>query len=366
MLASLFILLVGFVLLIAGGELLVRGAVRLAERAGMSQLLIGLTIVGLGTSAPELVASLEAAFSGAPGIAWGNVVGSNLANSLLILGTASLIMPMAVARGPLWRDGGLALCVTAALYYCAYAGYVGTAMGVSFLALLVVYLVYAYISESKSQKRKVAPPEPDAPEPDAPEPDVLEEIIDQASQVAAEKIENVLGLGETGVGHKAGALEASDTHLHDKQHWARSAAILLVGIVLIVLGGRWLVSSAVELADYFGMSQAVIGLTVIAIGTSLPELVTSVIAARRKASAVALGNILGSNLFNLLLIGGATAVVAPVAMPAELLAFGLPALMVAAVILLLFAATKRAVGRYEGGMLLLLYIGQMLYNLVAL
>lgn len=355
MLTSILLLLVGFVLLIVGGELLVRGAVRLAERAGMSQLLIGLTIVGFGTSAPELVASLEAAFRGSPGIAWGNIVGSNLANSLLILGTASLIMPMAVARGPLWRDGGLALVITALLYYCAYAGFVGIPMGVSFLAILIAYLIYAYISEGRAHKRETA----GAVFSDDP----IEKALDNVAEIVSEKAQHMLGTGETAVGDKAAALETSDTHLHDDQHWARSLAVLITGIAIIVLGGRWLVSSAVEIAGAIGMSETVIGLTVIAIGTSLPELVTSIIAARKGASAVALGNILGSNLFNLLLIGGMTAIVAPVAIPDELISFGLPALLISSLLLLIFAATKHAISRTEGAILLILYAAQMVYSL---
>lgn len=378
MVNSILFLIVGFILLIVGGELLVRGAVRLAERAGMSQLLIGLTIVGFGTSAPELVASLEAAFRGSPGIAWGNVVGSNLANSLLILGVASLIMPMAVARGPLWRDGGLALVITALLYYCAYAGYVGIPMGVSFLAILIAYLIYAYISEGKAQRREIAAGNDmgagndigDGKDPiekalgKAAE-GVSEVISDIVPEKAGQKIDFVLGTGETGVGDKAGALEASDTHLHDEQHWLRSLAILVAGIVLIILGGQWLVSSAVEIAGAIGMSETVIGLTVIAIGTSLPELVTSVIAARKGASAVALGNVLGSNLFNLLLIGGLTATLAPMAIPMELIEFGLPTLLLSSILLIIFAATKHAISRTEGVVLLLLYAAQMIYSLAS-
>ena len=346
MIESIIFLFIGFVLLIFGGELLVRGAVRLAERAGMSQMLIGLTIVGFGTSAPELVASLEAAFAGSPGIAWGNVVGSNLANSLLILGAASLIMPMAVARGPLWRDGGLALVITGILYYCASAGLVGIPMGIAFLVILIAYLIYAYISETRILHEGNAP---------------SASVADEHDAVLA-----VLSEGDTAAGSKAAALEVTDIHLHDQQHWARSAAVLAAGIVLIILGGRWLVSSAVDIAQVIGMSEAVIGLTVISIGTSLPELVTAIIAARKGASAVALGNILGSNLFNLLLIGGATATLAPAAIPSELLSFGLPALLLSSILMLIFAATKHAISRTEGAILLFLFIAQILYNLFAL
>lgn len=347
MLLSIIFLLIGFVLLIIGGELLVRGAVRLAERAGMSQMLIGLTIVGFGTSAPELVASLEAALAGSPGIAWGNVVGSNLANSLLILGTASLIMPMAVARGPLWRDGGLALVITVALYYCASAGLVAIPMGVAFLVILIGYLIYAYISETRIMN-------------------ATHMSHDASVTKEHDIVLSVLEEGDTAVGAKAAVLEVTDTHLHDQQHWARSVAILVVGIILIILGGRWLVGSAVDIAAAIGMSEAVIGLTVIAIGTSLPELVTAIIAARKGASAVALGNVLGSNLFNLLLIGGATATLAPAAIPQELLSFGLPALLLSSIILLIFAATKHAISRIEGAVLLFLYCAQILYNLLLL
>lgn len=323
MLTSLLILSLGFVVLIIGGELLVRGAVRVAERAGMSQLLIGLTIVGFGTSAPELVASVEAARAGSPGIAWGNVVGSNLANSLLILGAASLILPMVVPRGPLWRDGGLALGVTVVLWYIATSSGITATIGAAFLVLLVAYLVYAYWAERTQP------------------------------------------VGATAIHEKAESLEVTDTHLHDEQPIWRSVLVLIGGIILIVLGGRWLVEGAVDLARLIGMSEAVIGLTVIAIGTSLPELVTSVIAAYKGASAVALGNVLGSNLFNLLLIGGVTAVIAPGTIPDEIANYGLPLLIVASLILMIFAVTGRRITRWEGGVLLVIYFAQLIYNVVA-
>lgn len=325
MLLSTAMLLVGFVALIVGGELLVRGAVRLAERAGMSQLLIGLTIVGFGTSAPELVASVGAALQGHPDIAWGNVVGSNLANSLLILGVASLIYPMAVARGPLWRDGGLAAVMTFVLWLVASGnvgdGTLGRAMGGAFLALLFSYLVYAYRQE---------------------------------------KLQGPLN---TAVSDKAEALEGSDPDLHLQQPAAQSLLVLLGGIIAIGAGGHMLVTNAVDIAKAIGMSEAVIGVTVIAVGTSLPELVTAVIAARKGASAVALGNVLGSNIFNLLLIGGLTAVAAPSPIAPELLILNLPLLVFVSVLLMIFAATSRRISRVEGSMLLAIYVGLMALNL---
>jgi len=322
-LIPLLLLLAGFVVLIIGGELLVRGAVRVAERAGMSELLIGLTIVGFGTSAPELVASVEAARAGSPGIAWGNIVGSNLANGLLILGAASLILPVVVPRGPLWRDGGLALVATVALWLVASTTGITVAIGSAFLVILLAYLGYAYRAEQTQPT------------------------------------------GASALHEKAESLEVSDTHLHDEQPLWRSILILLFGIVMIVLGGRWLVEGAVDLARLVGMSEAVIGLTIIAIGTSLPELVTSVIAAYKGASAVALGNVLGSNIFNLLLIGGVTAVIAPGTIPGEITNFGLPVLIAASVLLLIFAATGRKITRWEGAILLVIYFALLLFNIVA-
>ncbi len=323
MLIAILTLLAGFVVLIIGGELLVRGAVRVAEKAGMSQLLIGLTIVGFGTSAPELVASVEAARAGSPGIAWGNVVGSNLANSLLILGTASLILPMMVPRGPLGRDGGLAFAATIVLWLVATSSGTTVLFGAAFLVLLVAYLGYAYWAERTQP------------------------------------------VGASALHEKAEALEVTDTHLHDEQPLWRAILVLLGGIVLIVAGGRWLVEGAVDLARLLGMSEAVIGLTVIAIGTSLPELVTSVIAAYKGASAVALGNVLGSNIFNLLLIGGVTAVIAPGTIPVEISGYGLPLLIAASAILLIFAITGRRISRWEGAILLTMYVAQLIYNLIA-
>lgn len=323
MLIPLVTLFLGFVVLIIGGELLVRGAVRIAERLGMSQLLIGLTIVGFGTSAPELVASVEAARAGSPGIAWGNVVGSNLANSLLILGAASVILPMVIPRGPLWRDGGLAFLITVALWFVANNGGITPAIGTGFLAILIGYLGYAYWAE------KTQP------------------------------------IGASAVHEKAEALEQADPKLHLKQPMWRAALVLLAGIVMIVAGGRWLVEGAVDLARLVGMSEAVIGLTVIAIGTSLPELVTSVIAAYKGASAVALGNVLGSNLFNLLLIGGVTAIIAPGSIPIEIATFGLPLLLATSVLLFIFAVTNRSISRWEGVVLLMVYVGQLVYNVIA-
>ncbi len=321
MIFSILILIAGLVVLIVGGELMVRGAVRLAERAGLSQMLIGLTIVAFGTSTPELVASLEAARAGSPGIAWGNIVGSNIANSLLVLGLASIIFPLAVQRGPLWRDGGLALLATILLYGLSLVGGIGAIAGVAAFALLIVYLVYAYVSERRA------------------------------------------GAGQSAAAEKRDALTASDPVLSGKVALGKAILYLIIGLAGIVLGGQWLVEGAIDLATRAGLSETVIGLTVVAIGTSLPEAVTAVIAAMKRASAVALGNVLGSNIFNILLIGGTTAIVAPGSVPLDLLAFSLPLLIAMSVVLLIFAATNHRIGRREGAVLVGAFLLQIGYSL---
>jgi cation:H+ antiporter len=306
----------GLILLIAGGELLVRGAVRIAEHMRLSPLLIGLTIVGLGTSMPELATSVQAALAGAPGIALGNIVGSNMANLLLILGSAALISPMAVSRGTLWRDGGVGLGAAALLLIAGTAFDLGRPVAVVFLLLLGGYLYYAYIEESE-------------------------------------------GRPHTAAWDKALAAEEADAGLvpHDEARGgiAMPALLFALGLGLIVGGGTLLVGGAIALAEAYGISDTVIGLTIVAIGTSLPELVTSVIAALKRQADVALGNVLGSNIYNILFIGGATGLIAPTAVPAQILNFDLWLLIAASAVVMVFAFTGGRLSRREGLVLLAAY-----------
>ena len=257
-------LALGFVLLVAGGEALVRGAVSVARRLGVSPLLIGLTLVGFGTSTPELVTSLQAAFDGLPGIAVGNVVGSNIANILLILGAAALIAPMSIARDGFGRDGAAlagatVLCIGVILY-----GALDRWLGGVLIAALAAYLVLAYVTDRT-----------EAPDPAA----------DAASRPGPLWLALLLAIG---------------------------------GIAVTILGARLAVDAAVALALVWGMSETVVGLTIVAVGTSLPELVTSVMAALRREPAIAFGNVVGSNIYNILGILGVTALVRPIAVPAQI------------------------------------------------
>ncbi len=298
-------LVAGLALLLAGGDLLVRGAVALAARMGLSPLLIGLTIVGFGTSMPELVTSLNAAFAGAPGIALGNVVGSNIANIGLILGLAALIAPIAVARGDFRRDAlwlGLATLAALAL---AQLGHVGRGAGAALLVGMAGYLVWAYLSDRRKPAQAKAP-------------------------------------------------EAAQPH---PQNPALATLLVLGGIAATVLGAHLLVGAAITLARGWQVPEAVIGLTLVAVGTSLPELATSVMAAWRRQGAVAFGNVVGSNIFNLLGILGATALVHPLDVPAGIAAVDVWVMLGATAALIAAAVTGWRITRGEGGVLLVLYAG---------
>ena len=315
-------MLVGLVLLIAGGELLVRGAVRIAEHLRLSPMLIGLTVVGMGTSMPELAASVQASLAGSPGIALGNIVGSNIANLLLILGTASLIAPIAVEKGPLWRDGGVGSGAVLALIAAGFTVGLGRIAGVVFLAAMVAYIFYAYRQERLGQAHGAA--------------------YDKA--VASGEVDPALIPRETPAGSMLVAI-----------------LLFLAGLALIVGGGTLLVGAAIAIAEALGVSDEVIGLTIVAVGTSFPELVTSAVAAFKRQGDIALGNVLGSNIYNIFFIGGVTGVVSPAAIPGTILGFDLWLLFAISVIVMLFAWTGGRLSRREG---LVLVLGYCAYTTV--
>ncbi|SOC03621.1 cation:H+ antiporter [Rhodobacter sp. JA431] len=305
-------LLAGLVLLVVGGELLVRGAVQAAERIGISPLVIGLTLVGFGTSMPELVTSVQAGLAGAPGIAYGNIVGSNIANILLIGGVSALICPIIVARAALRRDAVVMLAVTVAFAGLAFFAPMSRGIGVALVSVLVSYIWFVIAQERAAE--------------------------------------------DGGALHdKSLALASADPTLTPRAGSGRLLVPLLIavaGLGLVVAGGSLLVSGAVALARGFGVSETVIGLTIVAIGTSMPELVTSVIAALKRQGDVAFGNIVGSNIYNLLGIGGTTALIAPSEVPAQIVRFDAPLMVLVSAVLVLFAATGLRINRWEGLMLI--------------
>jgi cation:H+ antiporter len=306
---TLLVLLLGLVLLVAGGELLVRGAVQIAQKFRISPLLIGLTLVGFGTSTPELVTSLQAAFAGSPGIAVGNVVGSNIANILLILGAAALIFPIAIARHTFRRDGVALAIATAMCLGAVLIGQLSVWLGAVFVLSLAGYLVYAF----QSERRATA-----------------------AADAAA--------------GTVADAPKATAGGI------ALDLVLVIGGLALTILGAKLLVSSAIDIARMFHVSETIIGLTIVAIGTSLPELVTSVMAALRKHGDIAFGNIVGSNIYNIFGILGVTAMVKPIAVPAEIAGFDIWVMIAATAVLVLAAMSRWKISRLEGGVMLAAYI----------
>lgn len=312
----------GLVLLIAGGELLVRGAVNVATRLGVSPLVIGLTLVGFGTSTPELVTSVQAALSNAPGIAYGNVVGSSIANVLLIMGLAALLAPIAVVSTALKRDGLFMVFVAVAFAVIAAVLSPGRVVGTTFIALLAVYVWLA----------------------------IRQERVAEHDHHGAVYDKN-LALQDVDPGLTPAKRGGPDLLV--------SLLIAIGGLTLVVLGGKFLVEGAVSLARGFGISETVIGLTIVAVGTSMPELVTSVVASVRRQGDMAFGNIVGSNIYNILGIGGFTALVAPGAVPAEIVSFDNLVMVGVSVLLLVMAWTGLRISRWEGITLLAAYAGYL-------
>ncbi|WP_421859407.1 calcium/sodium antiporter [Oceanicaulis sp.] len=292
--------------LVFGGDMLVRGASDLARRAGLPPLVIGLTLVGFGTSMPELVTSLQAASLGSPGIAIGNVVGSNIANILLILGAAAILAPIAIDKTAFRRDGlVLALSTLLCAVMIAY-GQLTSLFGAVFILALLAYLVFTVWSGLR------------------------------APQTA----------GDVSVSAPLDPVRIPV--------W-RAIAFFIGGLALTILGARFFVTGAISVAQMLGVSEAVIGLTVVAVGTSLPELVTTLAAARRKQVDIAFGNIVGSNIFNVLFILGATALVTPIEVPRSIQSFDVWVMCAVTALLLIVSVTRWRISRLEGGLFLLAY-----------
>ncbi|MBR0566511.1 calcium/sodium antiporter [Azoarcus sp. L1K30] len=309
MLEQALLFVFGLTTLVIGAELLVRGASRLAVSFGISPLVVGLTVVAFGTSAPEMAVSVGSAFNGNPDIAIGNVVGSNIANVLLILGIAALIAPLVVAEQIIRQEIPIMIGASVLLLLMALDGAIGrTEAGILF-GLVVGYTVFLV-----RQSRK-------------------------ASKAAEDAF--------------AGEIPTSSWD----RHWSVQTLLIVAGLGLLILGADWLVSSAVAFARVFGVSDLVIGLTVVAIGTSMPEIATSIVAALRGQRDIAVGNVVGSNVFNICAVLGMTGLVAPAGLPISEAArnFDLWVMLAVAVAALPVMITGREIARWEGAVFLLYY-----------
>jgi cation:H+ antiporter len=314
---SRFIL--GLVLLVAGAEALVRGASKLAAAAGISPLVIGLTVVAYGTSAPEMAVSVQSALAGQADIALGNVVGSNIFNVLFILGLSAMITPLVVSRQLIKLDVPIMIGVAFLLALLALDGNVSRIEGALLFAGGVTYTVFI-IRQSRKEKKP-----------------------------AQDEYEKEYG------------------HAKSKGHWLVNLGLIIIGLGLLVLGSRWLVNGAIAIAQKLGVSELIIGLTIIAAGTSLPEVATSIIASIRGERDIAVGNVVGSNIFNILSVLGLTALAAPsgVNVSSAALRFDIPVMLAVAVACLPIFFSGNLIARWEGALFWGYYIAYTLYLILA-
>ncbi len=321
MIQSWLLLAFGLVVLVAGGESLVRGSVRLAGLARVSPLLIGLTVVAFGTSAPELAVSIQASWSGESDVALGNIVGSNIANILLVLGLSAWVAPLVVSSQLVRFDVPLMILVSVAMWALAWDGLLNRWNGALLFGALLIYLVW-----SIRASRREGP--------------VVQEQFSKQFQTPPQT---------------------------NRKDLLISIVFVLLGLGLLTLGSSWLVEGAVSLATWFGVSQLVIGLTIVAIGTSLPELVTSIIAVFRGERDLAVGNLVGSNLFNILCVAGLTSLVVPggITVSADALRFDMPIMIAVAITCFPIFWTGHRIDRWEGALLFGYYLIYLTYQVLA-
>lgn len=317
---AVLMLCIGLAMLIAGAEILIRGAVSLAAAAKVSPLVIGLTVVAFGTSSPELAVSVQAALTGQPDIAIGNVIGSNIFNVLAILGLSSVIVPLVVAPQLIRFDVPLMIGLSIAVYVLALDGSIGRLDGLLFVIGLVAYTSWVTV-QSRRERR------------------TIEEEYAREFGIPTGEVKVTLG----------GLL-------------AR-AALVAIGLAFLVPGSRWFTQGAVSIASALGLSDLVIGITIIAVGTSLPEIATSVLAAIRGERDIAVGNAVGSNIFNILSVLGITAVVSPQGIPVaeEAMRLDLPVMIAVAVACLPIFFTSHCIARWEGALFLGYYVAYTAY-----
>ena len=320
MLMSIGLILAGFLLLMYGGDVLVNGAVAVAKRLDVPPLMIGVVLVGFGTSVPELVTSIEAVLRGSPGISIGNVLGSNIANILLVAGTGAILLPIALPNRGFYRDCSVMLLATLMLVFTCYSGEITRMTGFAYMAILSIYLVYViYRERRQSQFSKVASKDHEVP-------------------------------------HEEGFSldEAPDS-------MSKGLLLTLFGIGLTVLGAKVLVEGAVDIARMYGVAETIIGVTIVALGTSLPELATAVVAGLKGESDVSIGNIIGSNIYNIFAILGITAIIKPLPIDPIVLSVDVWVMVVATIGLVVVPIVFKQINRSAGCLFLAGYVAYIGY-----
>jgi cation:H+ antiporter len=315
---TFILFVIGLVLLISGAEFLVRGASRIAVAAGISPLVVGLTVVAYGTSAPELAVTVQSTWAGQADIAIGNVVGSNISNILLVLGLAAVVAPLVVAQQLIRLDIPLMIGLSVLLLLLGLDGHIGRVDGLILTIGAVAYTVFA-IRQSRKENQKIKA-----------------------------EYEQEFGADEVGTG---------------PGYLLTQFGLVVIGVVMVTLGARWLINGAVVMAEYFGVSQLVIGLTIIAVGTSLPEVATSMVASLRGERDIAVGNAIGSNIFNILFVIGLGSVLAPngVNVSPSALSFDIPVMIAVAVACLPVFFIGYSLARWEGFLFLGYYVAYVVY-----
>lgn len=315
---NLLLLLGGFALLIAAGEVLVRGAAGMALKASIPPLVVGLTVVSLGTSSPELFASLQAALQGDSEIAVGNVLGSNIANLGLVLGITALIFPIAVDEDLVRRDWPVMMIASALFFALGYDGTLGLVDGIAFVLSLIGFMTYLVV---QSRKRKKA--------------DVL-----KSNDIENQEVD---GYGTYG-----------------RKSYALLLGLVALGCVGLYFGSEWFVQGAVNIAYDLGISKHVVGVTVVAFGTSVPELAASAVAAYRQQTDISIGNLVGSNIFNIFCVLGITATARPLNVGENVIQFDMLWMLGIAAILLPLMVFGRKITRWKGALLLAIYVTYIL------
>lgn len=316
---TLLLFILGFVLLISGAEFLVRGASRLAVTIGISPLVVGLTVVAYGTSAPELAVTVQATYAGQADIAIGNVVGSNIANILLVLGLSALTTPLIVDQKLVRLEIPLMIGLSFLVLFMGWDGAISRLDGIVLFAGAVAYTVFA-IRQSRKESKAIQKE--------------YEEEFD----------------GEKAI-------------LKSPVQVAWQFVLIGVGVSMLMLGSRWLIDGAVAMAHYLGVSELIIGLTVVAVGTSLPEVATSVVASLRGERDIAVGNVVGSNIFNILSVLGLCSIVAPagINVSTAALSFDIPVMIAVAVACLPIFFTDYRIARWKGVMFVGYYVAYTVY-----
>ena len=329
MILNVIFIVLGIVLVLWGADRLTEGAVAVAEKLKVPQIVIGLTIVAVGTSMPEFCVSLVSAIKGTPDLAVGNVVGSNIFNTLLIVGVAAVIAPITILPSTVKKDIPFALVASALLMML---GYDGNLSRIDAVVLLLMFAAFMYITLKAPSK------------------------LPQGGEPQQAKIEKMEVSNEEREVRNDDGESSKDAPLPLGGVWR--GLLIPLGLTCLIVGSNIFVNGATFVAGYFGVSEAVIGLTVVAMGTSLPELATTVVAARKGNSGIAIGNVLGSNVFNILLILGATGVICPMELQGITMT-DFSMMGFSTILLWLFSFTKYEIERWEGAFFIALFVGYM-------